>query len=342
MATPTMQHWYVEGPREMVLVEEPIPSPAAGQVLIRVTHTALSPGSNLHGFVNRPDVPQRSDVVYMGSGVIEAVGEGVDSARIGERVTCTGIGHQQFGVVAAAAAHRVPEGVSMEVASLSYLAAWSVSVLHLGDYAAADGVAVVGLGLVGASAAMVANAMGARVQGLDTLPERLAFAEKLGLGDVADPRTLGPTRDPEGYFGTVGPDLVIEATGSWGGVRTALDRARDYSRIALMGMYRELPPPELGAALFADAFSFPSKMHYQRVKIVGCGSDPDSFAEPMPRMATRASNARWVLEQVQRGRLELDRLITSVVPAGEVQSMLDRLVDGDRSQIGVVFDWQGV
>ena len=118
----------------------------------------------------------------MAAGVIDSAGAGVEPSRIGERVVLSGVGHQAFGVIRADRAIAIPDGCSSREASLAYLASWSVSALHLGEYAAGETVVVVGMGLVGASAALVADLMGARVLALDADPQRTAFASGLGLG----------------------------------------------------------------------------------------------------------------------------------------------------------------
>lgn len=337
-----MKHWYVTGPGRLEVADERVPIPGEGEVLIRMHYTALSPGSNLHVYLHGSyggSDRERADVVYMGSGRIEDVGPGVSRERIGERVAFNGLGHQELGVVPARQAHRVPDSVGLDAASLSYLPAWSVSALHLGQYAAAETVVVVGLGLVGASAALVADAAGARLLALDVDDQRRTLAKRLSLGKVEDP--LDPERSEaiRAYLTEAGADLIIETSGSWSGFRTAMNLARDYSRIALMGMYREPPPEEIAAILHREMFGFPSKMHYQRIQIIGCGSDPDCMPEPMPRSATRSRNFRWVLEQAGRGRLNLSSLVTSIVPADYIEKELKRLAAGDTSHLGIVFDW---
>jgi len=338
-----MKHWYITGPEKLEVVDEDIPIPAAGEVLVRIAYTALSPGSNLHAYRTGTYAtqwePGNVEALYMGSGVIESVGAGVDDRRIGQRVAFNGAGHQEYAVLSADRVYRIPDKLSLDVASLAYLSAWSVSALHLGGYAAAETVAVVGLGLVGASAAVTADVAGARVLGLDVESGRIDYARGLGLGCVEDPRTLKSGGDADRFLGTSGPDLIIETSGSWSGFRTALGLARDYSRIALMGIYRDPPPEDLLGVLHQDLFGFPSKMHYQRVQIVGCGSDPDAFSEPVSRNATRSSNFQWVLEQAARGRLNLNALVTHRLPADAIESALIDMMRGERSMIGVVFDW---
>jgi threonine dehydrogenase-like Zn-dependent dehydrogenase len=143
-----------------------------------------------------------------------------------------------------------------------------------------------------------------------------------------------------GFLGEAGPDLIIETSGSWHGMRQAIALARDYTRIAVMGIYRTPPPPELGALLFGEAFAFPSKFHYQRLQIIGIGSDPESLAEPMPRTATRSRNFAYVLEQAARGKIPLGKLVTNEFPADQIEPVIARFAGGDRSMVGVVFDWQ--
>lgn len=338
-----MKHWYVTGQRQIELVDIGIPTPGEGDVLIRMRYTALSPGSNVHVYLTgtyaNAWTPGNVEALYMGSGVIEDVGPGVSRDRIWERVAFNGLGHQEYGVLASRLAHRVPDGLAMEAASLAYLSAWSLSALHLGQYAAAETIAVVGLGLVGASAALTADAMGARVLGLDVEPQRLLTAEGLGLGMVGNPNQIDTDAGMRAFLADGGADLIIETSGTWSGFRTAMKLARDYSRIALMGIYRDPPPADIQDVMHQELFGFPSKMHYQRVQVIGCGSDPDVLAEPMPRSATRDKNFRWVLEQAGRERLVLSSLVTSVVPSGQIESVLAKMADGDRTQLGIVFDW---
>lgn len=336
-----VRHWYVTGPGRIECEDEPSPTPAAGEALVRLAFTALSPGSNVHVFQTGTYHPSftggRTEALYMGSGVVEAVGPGVDPSWVGAAVAMNGAGHQELAAVPVAKLHRIPAGLSLRDASLAYLSAWSVSALHLGSYAAAETVVVVGQGLVGASAALVADTVGARTLGLDTDPARVAFARELGIGRVELTSSEFEIRD---YLGDTGPDLIIETSGSWHGMRQAIALARDYSRIAVMGIYRTPPPPELGAMLFGEAFAFPSKFHYQRLQIIGCGSDPDAIAEPMPRNATKRRNFAYVLEQAARGRLPLGKLITDEFPADQIEPVIARFASGDRSMVGVVFDWQ--
>ncbi len=274
----------------------------------------------------------------MGSGVVDAVGPAVEGFAVGDRVVLSS-GHQAYAVAPMEGLHRVPEDLGLREASIAYLCAWSVSALHLGSYRAAETVVVVGQGLVGSSAALVADLMGARVLALDSDPRRVALAGRLGSGAVVQPGSPDADERIKAFLDPNGVDLILETTGSWHGLRQAIILARDFTRIAVMGIYREPPPPELGIELFGLLNSFPSKFHYQRLQIIGMGSDPDVVTAPAPHLATPRTNFSYVLEQAGRGRLRLDRLITHTMAPDEIGAAFERLAGGDTSMVGVVFDW---
>lgn len=339
-----MKHYYITGPETIACFDEPVPMPGPAEVQVRITHTAISPGSNVYAFRHAmtgiptgPRTDNRQDCVYMGSGIVTALGEGVSELAVGDAVALSGNGHAEYAVLPANRAYRLPPGVDPRDASLSYLAGWAVSALHLGRYAAAENVVVVGLGLVGASAAIVADMMGARVVGIDIDPARRSAAESLGLGLVAAP----DDRRIREYVGERGVDLILETSGVWSGFRTAFELARDYSRIALMGIYRDLPSGETALGLHRMLYSFPSKLHYQKIEIIGCGYDPETALPGANYTFTRDANYRYLLEQMGRGKIPIGRLVSEVFRPDEVQAVFERFVAGDKTLIGAVFDWTG-
>jgi threonine dehydrogenase-like Zn-dependent dehydrogenase len=339
-----MKHYYVTAPGKIGLIDEPVPEPGLGEVQIKITHTAISPGSNVYiyqtGSYTGEWLGTPQECIYMGSGVVTKRGEGVDSLEIGQPVALNGVGHQEYYAAPLRKVHLLPAGVSQEAASLSYLAGWAVSALHLGRYTAAETVAVVGLGLVGASAALVADLMGARVIGIDVAPERIAFGETLGLSVVVQ----GGQTDTEARIAEIagprGVDLVLETSGAWSGFEQAFSMCREYSRIALMGLYRRTPTAEYALKLHQMLYGFPSKLHYKKIDIVGCGYDPEEALSDSPFTFTREANYHYLLEQAGRGKIDLDKLVTHQFEAGEISDVLARFAGGDRSMIGAVFNWE--
>lgn len=89
----TVRRVVVEGPDSVQLVQAPAPQPAAGEVVVRPTFVGIC-GSDMHAAHGRhPFIPLPFEPGHEAVGVIEAVGEGVEPARVGSRVVVDPGGH---------------------------------------------------------------------------------------------------------------------------------------------------------------------------------------------------------------------------------------------------------
>ncbi|MCV2874035.1 NADPH:quinone reductase [Defluviimonas sp. WL0050] len=165
------------GPADEVLTvgDLPDPVPAAGEVLVRLHASGVNPsdvklraGARAGAVMGWPRIVPHSD----GAGVIEAVGAGVDAARVGERVWIWNGGWQrQFGTAAerialpAEQAVRLPDGTGYaEGACLGIpaMTAWR-AVFADGPVAGKTVLITGGAGTVGRYACQMARLGGARV-----------------------------------------------------------------------------------------------------------------------------------------------------------------------------------
>ncbi|WP_294227373.1 NADPH:quinone reductase [uncultured Shimia sp.] len=119
--------WRGFGPaREVLQIEElATPTPGAGEVLVRVAYSGVNPSDCKARGGARPGVTKPPFEVIVphsdGAGVIEAVGDGVDAARVGQRVWIwNGQWQRPFGTCAeyiclpAEQAVTLPENVTLE------------------------------------------------------------------------------------------------------------------------------------------------------------------------------------------------------------------------------------
>jgi 2-desacetyl-2-hydroxyethyl bacteriochlorophyllide A dehydrogenase len=227
------------GPRRMELQDLPDPIPAPGEVAIASTVSAVC-GSDLHGF--REASPRRIPPLVMGHetvGRVAAVGEGVDAARVGERVVLKPIlacgrcdrcragdinrcadgrlvgrdlagGFAERFTVPAGAAVPLPDGMSDEVAVLvepfanaEHVAARAVT--------AGDAVFVIGSGPIGALMVRASLLHGAgHVLVTDPNEERIAYAVAQGAEAVAGADAAAALSAATGGEGV---DVVIDAAG---------------------------------------------------------------------------------------------------------------------------------
>lgn len=310
------------------LTERPERAPAAGEVALDV-HAVGICGTDLHIWLGEyPSVPP----VTMGHevcGTVSAVGGGVDGDWIGARVavetffsTCGVCAYCRAGklsvceqrrsigthvdggfaprlVLPARNLHRVPQALSSQAAALSEpLACVCNSLLDPNAVQPGDDVLVVGPGAIGLIAAQVARACGGRVtvRGAPRDGARLSLAGDLGFETsvAGDPAPAA--------------DVVVECSGAERGIADALGAARRRGRVVQMGLRGA------DVTLPYDLICF-----HELTVTAGFASNPASWRRAMKLLAA--------------GEVQLERLVTEVLPLAEWR----RAFDASRAGEGVKF-----
>jgi NADPH2:quinone reductase len=174
------------------------PEPAPGEVLVRVRASGVNPTDfkTRAGATARP-VDDFQIPHHDGAGVIEAVGAGVDPARVGERVWVwlAAFGRRwgtaaEWTVVPARQAVPLPDGASFELgASLGVPAMTAHRCLFADGPVAGKTVLVAGgAGAVGHYAIELAKLAGARVVTTVSSPDKASLAAKAGADLVVNYR----------------------------------------------------------------------------------------------------------------------------------------------------------
>jgi len=255
--------FHEHGGPEVVRIEEvPQPRPGPGEVLVRVKAASLN---HLDLWVRR-GLPIETTMPHIGgsdvAGVIAEVGQGVDAARVGERVvvnpnlydgTCewcrrgeqsmcpnfrilgehTDGGFAEYATAAAAHAHRLPDGYAFEDAAalpIACMTAWRA--LHTrARLQPGEDVLVLGAsGGTALAAVQIAVLIGARVFALTSGPENVRRLRELGAAFVYD-RTGNEewSKSVLADTGKRGVDVVVENVGAatWkGSIRAMTPGAR--------------------------------------------------------------------------------------------------------------------
>ncbi len=110
------------GPEVLEAVEVEVPSPAAGQILVRHAAVGLNYIDTYHRSGLYP-LKLPSGIGLEAAGRVEAVGEGVARFKVGDRVAYNGTmgAYAEAAVVPADRAVKVPDGVSLETAAAALL-----------------------------------------------------------------------------------------------------------------------------------------------------------------------------------------------------------------------------
>jgi NADPH:quinone reductase-like Zn-dependent oxidoreductase len=202
------------GPPSVLQVQDrPDPGPpAAGQVRVAVRAAGVNFADHLARVGLYPDAPKVPSIVgYEVAGTIEAVGDGVDPARVGERV----LAGTRFGgyaeIVNAGANDTVPlpDSMSFEQGAavpVNYATAWA-ALQGYGSLRAGERVLIhAAAGGVGIAAIQLALAAGAIVHGTAS-PGKHAQLAELGVEKAIDYRRDGWWKGLEPY------DMVLDGLG---------------------------------------------------------------------------------------------------------------------------------
>ncbi len=182
------------GPEVLKLTERPLPTPQAGEVLIRVAAVG----------VNGPDMMQRkglypapagaSDLLGLEvSGEIVALGDQVKRWTVGDKVTAltNGGGYAEYCAVDARHCLPVPKGIALtDAAGLpeTYFTVWSNVFMGAGLAAGETFLVHGGAGGIGTTAIQLGKAFGAKVIATDSPEERCGICRDLGADRVIDYR----------------------------------------------------------------------------------------------------------------------------------------------------------
>ena len=176
------------GPEALRYEDVPQPSPAAGQVLVKVEAVG----------VNYIDVYQRTGLYKVATpftlgqeaaGVVTAVGSGVTDPKVGDRVAYTSIlgAYAEYAVVPADRVVVLPDGVTARQAAAALLQGMTAHYLACTTYPLKAGdtcLVHAAAGGVGLLLCQIASRRGARVIGTVSTREKAALAREAGARDV--------------------------------------------------------------------------------------------------------------------------------------------------------------
>jgi len=212
-----MKSMVVRSPKELVLEDRPLPEPGAGEVRVKVhacgvCHSDLFVTDALWPGLELPRVPGHEV-----AGVVDAVGEGVNTVKTGDRVgigwhgghdgTCdvcltgrfihcrnqqiTGIsfdgGYSEFVIAPAVALAAIPDELGFaEAAPLLCAGVTTFNSLRNSGARPGDLVAIQGLGGLGHLGVQYARAMGFEVVAISRGTDKESFARELGAHHYMD------------------------------------------------------------------------------------------------------------------------------------------------------------
>jgi len=265
---------YSKGPGNMEIREVSEPNPGPREVKIEVKAAGIC-GSDIHIYHDTIAIPLNPPVItgHEFSGVVNAIGKGVTSCKVGDRVTSeTAISYcgrcfycktgrynlcderktlgywyngafAKFTIAPQDKIHLLPKKISfIEGALLEPLACVTHAIMDQNIISPTDIVLITGPGAIGLMSLQVAKAYGAKVliSGTNYDMDRLEFAKKLGADRIINiqKEDIYQVIQEETYGS--GVDVVFECSGSPSAIKSNMDLIKKRGRYNQIGLTEKM------------------------------------------------------------------------------------------------------
>jgi predicted dehydrogenase/threonine dehydrogenase-like Zn-dependent dehydrogenase len=248
---------------------------------------------------------------YCNAGEVIAVGEDVESFKIGDRVASNG-NHAEIVSIPKNLVARIPDNVTDEEASFTVIGAIGLQGIRLLNPTFGETIVVIGLGLIGLITGQLLRANGCRVIGLDFDESKVTLARELGMESI---NVAGDANSVETIMQRtlgIGADGVVITASSKSDdiISQAAQMSRKRGRIVLVGV--------IGLDIRRSDF-FEKELTFQ----VSCSYGPGRYDEayeqkgidyPLPFVRwTEKRNFEAVLQAISERTLNVNKLISEVV-----------------------------
>lgn len=329
MAENTIAAAYYRGDKKFSVETKLVQAPKAGEVAVRIAYCGIC-GTDLHVYHGNMDARVGFERVigHEMSGVLDAVGEGVEGLTAGQKVVVRPLDHcgecpackaghthichnlkflgldtdgafQEIWNVPAHTIHVLPEDMRLDHAALIEPVAVACHDVRMSELKDSEDVVVIGGGPIGVLVAMVAREAGGNVVISEVNENRLAIAAKLGF-DTINPIKQDLVATVNERTNDKGADVVFEVSGSQPGVNAMTEVASTRGRIVMVAIHAKKPE--------VDMFRF----FWRELKLVGA-------------RVYEAADYDKAIQLVASGAIASDTIITDVSPLAEIQQAFEAL-----------------
>jgi predicted dehydrogenase/threonine dehydrogenase-like Zn-dependent dehydrogenase len=340
-----------------VMAEE-VPSPilSAGEVLIAVSYSCISAGTELKTVGNsgenllmraikQPEnlkkvialaksqgiarafskvqqkVKYGTPTGYSNSGIVIAVGEGVKNLQVGDKVAAAGAGianHAEYAVVPENLVMKVPKGLDLKLASTVTLGGIALQGVRRADLRMGEYCVVIGAGILGLLTVQFLKNSGVRTIVTDINDDRLKIAKELGADLILNPAKEDLVKKVTDFTGGYGTDAVIftAATGSSEPLSDAFKATKKKGRVILVGVS--------GMEIKREDI-YKKELDFKISTSYGPGRYDREYEDkghdyPYAYVRwTENRNMTEYLKMIHEGKVNLDPLINNVYPIEKVE-----------------------
>lgn len=311
-----------------------VPEPGPGQVLVRVTKSQISAGSEKGSFTREPD-PDGHHLGYTLAGRVLSSGDGMEEFKLRDRVITFGShgSHWVAGPVddtdILRHLQKIEYDVSDEQACMTRLGDVALHSVRRATLQIDESVAVFGQGVVGQLATAFCRINGAYpVIAVDLDDHRLELSKESGATHTVNASKEDAVEAVRDIAGD-GAQAVIHANREPDVLVDCLKSAARFGKVVLVGS----PPGtvELGLQVELLRWELDVRGSY------GAGMENN----PHPYWPwTHQRDRRAIMRMIADGDLRVDHLISHVVKPEQANEVYEKIAVGPTGWMGIFFDWE--
>jgi len=323
-------------PGKVVVEEREVPTPAAGQILIKTICTLISTGteltilsgefpkdSNWANYAKFPFVPGYDNV-----GKVVKVGKGVTKDWLNKKVVSY-FPHAAFVLSSPEAVKLITNSIPEEEAVFFTLAEIVMNGVRRANVTWGESVVVYGLGLLGQLVIRFSHLAGARpVIGIDIVKSRLEkLPKKPGIFGI-NPKGDDIVTKVKQITSNRLADIIFEVTGNQKLI------PKEFNVLKGQGRFVVLSSPR-GATLF----DFHDLCNSPSYTIIGAHNSSHPPYETAIYPWTKARHNELFFNLVANGELDISSLITHRISFQDAPKIYQRLLSDRSETMGVVLKW---
>ena len=313
----------LDGFGNVQMVEVERPEPESDQVLVKVSRSLISRGSELFRRYVLEEAVSPDIMGYSDAGQVVAIGEDISELSLRQRVMVSAP-HAQYVLAHAAGprkqAYPLPVELGYEAATFLPLATSSVMWMRTTPIDPGQTVVILGQGIVGALCAQIVRERSpGTVITVDAQPLRCEISSRLGPEHVIDVSKTDSVNAVKGLTDGKGADVVIECVGGNAGIRSfeqAQEMLAPEGVIHLISKYQ-------GAPLPLDGDRFMNKQLIAGIRI------------DQSREECLSDAAQMLID----GRVRISELITHRLPWEQTADAYHLLYNKPNEALGVILEW---
>ena len=331
MTPPFFYHLTKKRKVERVNYNLNLSNPPKDRIILETLYTAISPGTELSAFLGMPPLRPTTKkyprlMGYCNISRIISMGLDVQGYEIGDTVMTHSAHRSNDSISANEILCTIDGKADLVSASTTYLFHLGYSACLKANITLGHSVAIVGLGVLGATSAAVASLSGASVDGFSNHNKLEKNYKKFGIRNIVKKSELLM----ESSY-----DVVISTSNSWDDWMLALKLVRPGGTISVLGFPGRGQTPNIENPLCSSYF------YDKQITLSACGYVPDVEISEQDLRFTLKRNCKFLLSLILKNKLPAKELIIQVKDAEELPTIYEEMTKADRDFGTYVLDWNG-